>query len=87
MWEAITDGGIRSRYTFGAHLTTTTRAGEPIVQSVSPSGPVLCEGTTIEMDPPRRLVQTMHAVWSDEVRAEGVTRVTWEIEQVGDPAD
>ena len=38
----------------------------------------------LEVDPPRRLVHTMAALWDDDVRAEGVSRVTWEIEQVGD---
>jgi len=29
-------------------------------------------------------VQTMRALWSEDVRAEGFSKVTWEIEQVGD---
>jgi hypothetical protein len=29
-------------------------------------------------------VQSFTALWSDEVRAQGTTRVTWEIEQVED---
>jgi len=44
----------------------------------------LAEGENLEVDPPRRLVQSFTAVWSDEVRAEGTSRVTWEIEQVED---
>jgi hypothetical protein len=32
----------------------------------------------------RRLVQTFRALWSDEVTREGLSRVTWEIEPVGD---
>jgi uncharacterized protein YndB with AHSA1/START domain len=36
------------------------------------------------VDPPRRLVQSFTALWSDEVKAEGPSRVTWEIEPVGD---
>ena len=42
------------------------------------------EGENLEVDPPRRLVQSMRALWSDEVKAEGTSRVTWEIEPVGD---
>src|SRR6185436_14195872 len=38
----------------------------------------------VEVDPPRRLVQTFRALWSDNVKAEGHSRVTWEIEPVGD---
>jgi uncharacterized protein YndB with AHSA1/START domain len=44
----------------------------------------LIEGENLEVDPPRRLVQTMHALWGEDVAAEGFSRVTWEIEQVGD---
>ena len=33
---------------------------------------------------PIRLVQTFRALWSDEVKSEGWSRVTWEIEPVGD---
>jgi hypothetical protein len=29
-------------------------------------------------------VQTMTALWSDEVKSEGESRITWEIEPVGD---
>ena len=36
------------------------------------------------MAPPRRLVHTMVALWSDEVKSEGTSRITWEIEPVGD---
>lgn len=36
------------------------------------------------MDPPRRLVQSYRALWSDDVKAAGTSRVTWEIEPVGD---
>ncbi|MEA2469965.1 MAG: hypothetical protein QOE38_964, partial [Thermoleophilaceae bacterium] len=35
-------------------------------------------------DPPRRLVQSFNALWRDDVRAEGTSRVMWEIEPVGD---
>ena len=48
------------------------------------AGAPLGEGVNLEVDPHRRLVQTMTALWSDDVKAEGATRVTWEIEPVGD---
>ncbi len=41
-------------------------------------------GENLEGDPPHRLVQSLNALWSDDVRAEGTSRVTWEIEQVED---
>ena len=44
----------------------------------------IAEGENLEVDPPRRLVQSMTALWSDDVKAEGTSRVTWEIEPVED---
>ena len=41
-------------------------------------------GTYREVDPPRRLVHTMRALWGEDVKSEGYSRVTWEIEPVGD---
>src|SRR5271169_6888617 len=35
-------------------------------------------------DPPRRLVQSFRALWGEDVKAEGTSRVTWAIEPVGD---
>jgi uncharacterized protein YndB with AHSA1/START domain len=43
----------------------------------------ISEGENLEVDPPRRLVQSFTALWSDEVKAEGRSRVAWEIESVG----
>jgi uncharacterized protein YndB with AHSA1/START domain len=45
---------------------------------------MLGEGEILEVDPPRRLVQTMVALWSDDVKREGPSRITWEIEPVRD---
>jgi uncharacterized protein YndB with AHSA1/START domain len=47
-------------------------------------GMAIAEGENLEVDPPRRLVQSFNALWSDEVKSEGTSRVTWEIEPVGD---
>jgi uncharacterized protein YndB with AHSA1/START domain len=50
-----------------------------------PSAPAfLGEGMNLEVDPPRKLVQSFTALWSDEVKSEGTSRVTYEIEPVGD---
>src|ERR1700704_2806656 len=38
-----------------------------------PTGAVLGEGENLVVDPPRRLVQTMRALWSDEVKREGTS--------------
>jgi uncharacterized protein YndB with AHSA1/START domain len=84
LWEAITDPAIRAKYNFGAGIESTWEPGSQFRMAHPSAGIVLGEGTIVEVDPPRRLVQTMTALWSDEVRAEGESRITWEIEQVQD---
>jgi uncharacterized protein YndB with AHSA1/START domain len=82
LWEAITDPEIRARFQFGMRVESDWTPGARI--SMSHPGGVLGDGETLEADPPRRLVHSMHALWNDDVRAEGSSRVTWEIEPVGD---
>ncbi|MGH3397835.1 MAG: ArsR/SmtB family transcription factor [Streptosporangiaceae bacterium] len=83
IWEAITNSGIRAKYNFGAGLSSDWTPGSSF-QMGHPSGFVLGEGKNLKVDPPRRLVQTMTALWSDDVKAEGETRITWEIEPIAD---
>jgi DNA-binding transcriptional ArsR family regulator len=45
---------------------------------------VEASGETLEADPPRRLVQAMVAEWSEEVKREGSSRITWDIEPRGE---
>ncbi len=86
LWEAITDPEIRAKYNFGVRITSDWTQGSAYTSSGSAEGrPVpIAEGENIEVDPPRRLVQTMRAMWGEGVVAEGTSRVTWEIEPVGD---
>ena len=84
LWEAITDPEIRSKYTFGAAVNSDWTVGSPLTMSAPNAPGLLGEGEVLEVDPPRRLVHTMTALWSDDVQREGASRVTWEIEPVGD---
>jgi len=45
--------------------------------------PPPAEANVVESEPPKRHVETMVALWSEEVKAEGQSRITWEIEPVG----
>jgi uncharacterized protein YndB with AHSA1/START domain len=83
LWEAITDPEMRSKYSFGVRVTSDWAPGSRY-ESSHPAGVAIAEGENLEVDPPHRLVQSMVALWSDEVKSEGTSRVTWEIEPVGD---
>jgi uncharacterized protein YndB with AHSA1/START domain len=67
LWEAIVDG-------------TTIRV---LVGPDFKGEPPKSASEQLAAKPPRRLVQRMVAEWSEEVRREGPSRITWEIEPVG----
>jgi uncharacterized protein YndB with AHSA1/START domain len=84
LWEAITNPELRRRYNFGVGVESDWTPGSTYTSAhASADGPI-AEGTNVEVDPPRRLVQTFTALWADYVKEEGESRVTWEIEQVED---
>jgi uncharacterized protein YndB with AHSA1/START domain len=84
LWQAITDPEMRAKYNFGASIVSDWHPGSRYRMGARDGSVVLGEGEILEADPPRRLVHSMLALWSNEVKAEGPSRVTWEIEPVGD---
>ena len=83
LWEAITDSEMRKRYSFGVQVVSDWKEGGEYTSGV-PGVVDIATGENVEVDPPRRLVQTFTALWSEDVKAEGTSRVTWEIDPVGD---
>ena len=84
LWQAITDSEMRQKYNFGVGVKGDFSPGSRY-EGVHPAAPApLIEGVNVEVDPPRRLVPTFTALWSEDAKAEGESRVTWEIEQVED---
>ena len=84
LWKAITDSEIRSKYNFGAVIKSDWTPGSRYEQGHPNGKQLLGEGENLEVVPPRRLVQSMRALWGDDVKSEGTSRITWEIEPVGD---
>ncbi|HEX9404799.1 MAG TPA: SRPBCC family protein, partial [Steroidobacteraceae bacterium] len=82
LWKAITDTEMRRKYNFGAVVTSDWTPSSRYV-GVGGAAPIF-EGENLEVDPPRRLVQSFRALWGEDVKSEGTSRVTWEIEPVGD---
>ncbi|HVQ87136.1 MAG TPA: metalloregulator ArsR/SmtB family transcription factor [Actinomycetes bacterium] len=84
LWEAITDPEIRAKYNFSAQVISDWTVGSRFQMSAPGAPGPLGEGVNVEVVPPRRLVQTMVALWSDDVKNEGTSRITWEIEPIAD---
>jgi uncharacterized protein YndB with AHSA1/START domain/DNA-binding transcriptional ArsR family regulator len=91
LWEALTNSEMRRKYNFGLIVKSDWTPGSRFdaVSGSAPTGedaanmPVL-EGENLEVDPPRKLVQSFRALWGDDVKSEGTSRVTFEIEPIGD---
>jgi len=82
LWQAITDKEMRKVYQFGASVTSDWTPGSRYEAQGGPN--LIFEGENLEIDPPRRLVQSFRALWGEDVKSEGTSRVTWEIEPIGD---
>ena len=87
IWDAITKPEWAQRYGYGAPVEYDLRPGgayrglasEAMAAHGAPE--VIIDGEIVEVDPPRRLVQTWRVLWDPDMAAEGFTRVTWEIEE------
>jgi uncharacterized protein YndB with AHSA1/START domain len=84
LWEAITDPDQRAIYSFGVATRSDWTEGSSYEAIHDGADFTISRGENLEVDPPRRLVQSFTALWSEEVEAAGASRVTWEIEPVGD---
>jgi uncharacterized protein YndB with AHSA1/START domain len=84
LWEALTDSDMRAVYNFGVGVTSDWTVGSRYEGGSQMAHSPLIEGENLELDPPRRLVQSFRALWSDDVKRAGTSRVTYEIEPVGD---
>jgi uncharacterized protein YndB with AHSA1/START domain/DNA-binding transcriptional ArsR family regulator len=84
LWQAITDPAIRAKYHFGASVESEWTVGSTYALVHPAASRPLAEGENLVVDPPRRLVQTMRVQWGEVAEREGTSRVTWEIEPIGD---
>lgn len=80
LWHALTDREINALYWFGAHQESDWKAGSPW-KIAHPDGRVMDSGEIIECDPPKLIVIKWRNEWSDELKADGFSRCTIQIEQ------
>jgi uncharacterized protein YndB with AHSA1/START domain len=84
LWKAITDPKLRSKYNFGVEVKSTWKKGSAYEGVPKQLGVKILEGRNLVVERPRKLVQSFQALWSDKVKSEATSRVTWLIEPVGD---
>lgn len=90
IWEAITKPEWSQRYGYGGSVQYDLRPGGPYIAYTSGAmrqqgaPDVAIDGEIVEVDPPRKLVQTWRMLMDEGMSAEGFTRLTYEIEPVGE---
>ena len=82
LWTALTDAEFTKQYWFGVHSESEWTAG-PSWRNVSPDGQILDAGEIVEAEPPRRLVIRWQNQFKPELKAEGVSLCTMELEPTG----
>jgi len=82
LWSALTNAEFAKQYWFGCHCESEWTAGSPW-KLVSPGGEILDAGEIVEAKPPRRLVIRWQQQKKPELKAEGASLCTMEIEPSG----
>jgi uncharacterized protein YndB with AHSA1/START domain len=76
IWEAITTPEFTARYFYGARITATKER----YRALGPNDAIWGDEPMLEFDPPRKLVHGWRSRYDEEMAAEEMSRVTWEIE-------
>lgn len=82
LWTALTDAEFMKQYWFGTHCESAWTAGSPW-KMVSATGQILDAGEIIEAEPLRRLVIRWQHQNKPELKAEGDSQCTMELEAIG----
>jgi uncharacterized protein YndB with AHSA1/START domain len=83
LWEALTNPEFTRKYWFGCWQDSAWTAGSPW-KLMFPDGRVADAGEVLQIDPPNRLVLKWRNEFLPELREEGFSQATFELEQTGD---
>ena len=88
VWEAVTQPEWTVQYGYAPLVDYELRSGGAFLSHANEGmkalgcPDVISDGEVIEVDPPRRLVQTWRMTMTPEMAAEAFTRLTYDIEPV-----
>jgi uncharacterized protein YndB with AHSA1/START domain len=83
LWQALIDPEFTRRYWAGTWQESEWKPGASW-RIMIPDGRVADSGELVEIEPPRRLVLSWRNEFKPELRAEGHSRLTYELEKVGE---
>ena len=85
VWDAVTNPEWNAKYGYRGAMTYDLRPGGQYRAYANPQmramglPEVIIDGEVLECAPPHKLVQTYRWLFTEESKAEGFTRITWEI--------
>ena len=82
LWQALTEPSFTQQYFYEQKIRSDWKVGSPYTHT-GKDGTVWLEGKIVEIDPPRRLVQTFSCPAKPETKVDRASRVTWTIEPKG----
>jgi|SRR5579862_2041833 len=83
LWRALIDPEFTRQYWAGTWQESDWKVGAPW-RIMIPDGRIADAGEIVEIEPPRRLVLTWRNEFRPELRKEGYSRLTYQLEQQGD---
>ena len=81
VWDAIINPEQTVQYFYGTAVDSDWKVGSSMTYAY-PDGTLASEGHIISIDPPKRLEFTFHALWDEELKAEGPVREVWALAEV-----
>jgi uncharacterized protein YndB with AHSA1/START domain len=82
LWQALTAPEFTQRYWLGTRQESAWKPGASW-RVVNPDGKAIISGEIIEIEPPKKMVFTWRNETNPEITAEGLSRVTYSLEQQG----
>ena len=83
LWQALTDQQFIRQYWFDMVIECAWQVGSPWKMAF-PDGKPADTGKILEIDPPRRMVIHWEHQWKPEIKEEGPSRCTIELEPSGE---
>ncbi|MGD0838527.1 MAG: SRPBCC family protein [Polyangia bacterium] len=81
LWEALTQPQLIRQYWFNTAVESDWKKGSPW-KMLSSDGTLTDKGEILEIDPPKRMVIRWLHEWKPEIKAEGPSRCTIDLEPV-----
>ena len=81
VWDAITNPEMTVQYFYGTRVDSTWEVGSSMNYHY-PDGTPASEGHILSIDAPKRIEFMFHALWDDELKAEGPVREVWALTEL-----